>query len=81
MRSALLQIGHLGGITSGGAQLSFIAKSLLTTKHSRYLWNCSLTAIRKMMVDTSAASEKGSISNLSPARDEDGSYSSGGLKR
>lgn len=80
-RSVLLQIGHIGRTTRATAQLSSIAKSLITAKSPRYLWNCSFTAIRKMMVDTGAASRKGSTSNLLPEKDEDGNYGSGGFTR
>ncbi|KAK1392253.1 Protein-serine/threonine phosphatase [Heracleum sosnowskyi] len=80
IRSVLLQIGHIGRTTRARAQLSFITKSLITAKSPRYLWNCSFTPIRKMMVDTGAASGKGSASNLLPEKDDDFSYPSGGLK-
>lgn len=77
----LLQIGYIGRTSRSRAQLSFATKNLITAKSPEYLWNSSLTSIRKMMVDTSADSTKGSASNLLPEKDEDGCYSSGGSKR
>ncbi|WOG90831.1 hypothetical protein DCAR_0310077 [Daucus carota subsp. sativus] len=76
----LLQIGYIGRTSRSRAQLSFATKNLITAKSPEYLWNSSLTSIRKMMVDTSADSTKGSASNLLPEKDEDGCYSSGGSK-
>lgn len=80
-RTVLLQIGHIGRTTRARAQLSSIAKSLITAKSARYLRSCSFTAIRNMMGDTGASSGKGSASNLLPEMDEDGNYGSGGFTR
>lgn len=80
IRSALLQYGRIGIISGGGGQFSFVRSSSVTAQRVKYFWNCNFKTTRKMMVDTSESSSKGSVAITLPEKDEDGGYASGGFK-
>ncbi|KAL7108271.1 hypothetical protein ACP275_06G103300 [Erythranthe tilingii] len=78
LRSVNRWAGHIGRY-SNVRQLNYISGGLNTSRCFAYSWIREFGRTRKMMVDSGATS-KGSIIDILPEKDDDGSYASGGWK-
>lgn len=79
LKSINLWTGHIGRCTEV-KHFNYIYGGSSTSHCLAYLWNREFGRTIKMMVDSSATS-KGSLTDMLPDKDDDGSYTSGGWKR
>ena len=80
-KNVIFQVGHIGIFSKSKVQLCDTRRSLRSGLAFKHLWNREFRTSLRMMVDTSATEERGSIVEVLHEKDEDGGFASGGWKR
>lgn len=82
LKTVILQAGkYIQKVTRGLGQFATLKRSPKAISAVRFSCDRIFPSVRKMMVDTSSAANRGMATNSSPEKIDDGGYASGCWKR